>query len=84
VDRREFQAGVFLNRQRVRIGTQYDAGDSSATWNVGDDSVTGDVGSMLDGQPVEKFADDGSRVCFLSAKFGILMEYSSKLNETVF
>jgi hypothetical protein len=83
VDRREFQAGVFLDRQRVRIGTQDDAGDSNASWNVSDDSVTGDVGPILDGQPIEKFTDDGGGICFLSAQFGILMEHSSKLNETV-
>ena len=72
VDRGEFQAGVFLDRQRVRIGTQDDAGDSSASGNVGDDSVTGDVSPILDGQPIEKFADDGGGIRFLPAEFGIL------------
>jgi hypothetical protein len=83
VDRRELQAGVFLNRQRVRIGTQDDAGHSGASWNVGDDSVAGDVGPILDGQPIEEFTDDGGGVRFLPTELRILVEHSAKLNETV-
>ena len=83
MDRREIQAGVFLNRQRVRIGTQDDAGDSSAPWNVGDDSVAGNVSPILDGQPIEKFADHGSGVGFLPTEFRILVEHAAKLNETM-
>jgi hypothetical protein len=83
VDRRELQPGVFLNRQRVRIGTQDDAWHSGASWNVGDDSVAGDVGPILDSQPFEKFADDGGGVRFLPTEFRILVEDSSELNEAV-
>jgi hypothetical protein len=83
VNRREFQAGVFLNRQRVGIGTQDDAGNPGASRNVGDNSVAGDVGPILDSQPIEKFADHGSGVRFLPAEFWILVEHSAKLNESV-
>jgi hypothetical protein len=83
VDRGEFQASVFLNRQRIDIGTQDDAGYSGTSWNVGHDSVAGDVSPILDGQPIEKFADHGGGVRFLPTKFRVLVEHSAKLNETV-
>jgi hypothetical protein len=83
MNRREFQASVFLNRQGVGIGTQDDAGYFRASWNIGHDSMAGDMSPILDGQSIEKFADHGGGVRFLPTEFRILMEHSAKLNETV-
>jgi hypothetical protein len=83
VDRRELQPCVFLNRQRIRIGTQDDAGHSGASWNIGHDSVSGNVSPILDGQPIEKFADHSGSVHFLPTKFRVLVKHAAKLNETM-
>jgi hypothetical protein len=83
VDRGEFQASVFLNRQRIRIGAQDDAGYFGASGNIGHDSVAGDASPILDGQPVEKFADHSGSVHFLPTEFRILVEHAAKLNETM-
>jgi hypothetical protein len=45
--------------------------------------MAGDVSPILDGQPVEKFADHGCGVRFLPTEFRILVEHPAKLNETV-
>jgi hypothetical protein len=83
VDRREFQSGIFLNRQCVGIGTQDNIGNAGASWNIGYDSVAPDMSPILDGQAVEKLADDGSGVRFLPTEFRILMERPAKLYKTV-
>jgi hypothetical protein len=83
VDRREFQSGVFLNRQCVDIGTQNNRGNAGASWNIGYDSVAPDMSPIPDGQSVEKLADDGSGVRFLPAEFRIFVEHAAKLNKTM-
>jgi hypothetical protein len=83
VYRGEFQASVFLNRQRIGIGTQDDAGYSGTSWNVGHDSVAGDVRPILNGQPIKEFADHGGGIRFLPTEFRIFVEHAAKLNEPV-
>jgi hypothetical protein len=45
--------------------------------------MAGDVSPILNGQPIEKFADHGGGVRFLPTEFRILVEHPAKLNETV-
>ncbi len=81
VHRGEFQAGFFLNGERIRIGPEHHAGHAGFSGNICDDTGTCHIGTAVKTDALKKVVDHSGCTRFLPTQLRIPMQRSSQCNQ---